>query len=96
MPDFDYKGFMTDFAIADRFGIAAVRDTYDRAFKEWKDNVSYFASLVMTLNHRLWMWYDAKNERMAKLYDELWKKADEWGCEHFTGADAEYYFRFLD
>ena len=39
MPDFDYKGFMQDFMIADRFGEAAVRDTYKRAFREWKDNV---------------------------------------------------------
>lgn len=97
--DFDYKGFMTDFAIADRFGEPAVRDTYNRAFAEWKDNVDYFASLVMVLNHRLWMWYrseEPRADRMAHLYDELWRKADEWGCSHFKGKDAEYYFRFLD
>ena len=96
MPDFDYTGFMTDFAIADRFGESAVRETFDRAMKEWKDNVEYFASFVMTLNHRLWMWYDAGNEEKARLYDELWMKADWWGCYHFTGTDAEYYFRLLD
>lgn len=94
--DFDYKGFMQDFMIADRFGEAAVRDTYRRAFKEWKNDVEYYASFVMTLNHRLWMWYERKNDRMAKLYDELWRKADEYGCGHFKGEDAEYYFRFLD
>lgn len=96
MPDFDYKGFMQDFAIADRFGEAAVRDTFKRAFREWKENVEYYASFVMTLNHRLWMWYDKGNGQMARLYDELWKKADEYGCDHFTGKDAEYYFSFLD
>ena len=44
--NFDYKGFMTDFRIADLFGENAIRDTYKRAFAEWKDNVEYFASFV--------------------------------------------------
>ena len=95
MDEFDYKGFMQDFRIADHFGEDAIRDTYNRAFNEWKDNVRYFASLVMTLNHLIWFWYERDDSR-ARLYDELWRKADEWGCEHLKGADAEYYFRFLD
>ena len=95
MDEFDYKGFMQDFRIADRFGESAIRDTYNRAFNEWKDNVRYFASLVMTLNHLIWFWYK-KDESRARLYDELWKKADAYGCDHFKGEDAEYYFRFLD
>ena len=91
----DYKGFMSDFRIADRFGADAIRDTFNRAFREWKTNVRYFASLVMTLNHQIWNWY-GKNDDYGRLYDELWHKADEWGCSHFTGEDAEYYFNFLD
>ena len=30
--------FWEDFSIADKFGIKAVKDTYNRAFKEWKCN----------------------------------------------------------
>ena len=30
--------FWEDFSIADRFGLDAVKDTYIRAFKEWKNN----------------------------------------------------------
>lgn len=92
----DYKGFWQDFAIADAFGEKAVKDTYRRAFKEWKDNVQYYASLVMTLNHRLWKHYEEGRMDLAKVYDGLWKEADAYGCEHFKGADAEYYFEFLD
>ena len=33
--------FWTDFSIADRFGIKAVKDTFERAFKEWKSNARY-------------------------------------------------------
>ena len=92
---FDYKGFMQDFQIADRFGKKAIEDTYNRAFAEWKDNVEYFASFVMTLNHQIWNWYQ-KNEEYGRLYDSLWRKADAYGSEHFKGKDAEYYFSFLD
>ena len=92
---FDYKGFMQDFPIADRFGEKAVRDTYNRAFKEWKDNVEYYASFVMTLNHQIWNHYQT-NKKLARVYDELWKKAHAYGSDHFKGKDAEYYFSFLD
>ena len=93
--EFDYKGFMTDFKIADMFGERAIRDTYRRAFRGWKENVEYFASLVMTLNHQIWNWYKI-NPKIAKVYNELWEKADVYGRSHFKGEDATYYFRFLD
>jgi transposase-like protein len=95
MNEYDYKGFMQDFMIADAFGINAIKDTYKRAFKEWKNNVEYFASFVMTLNHQIWRHYET-NETYGRLYDELWRKADLWGSRHFKGKDAEYYFSFLD
>ena len=28
--------FWEDFSIAERFGLSAIRDTFNRAFKEWK------------------------------------------------------------
>lgn len=93
---FDYKGFMQDFRIADAYGPKAIKDTYDRAFNEWKDNVEYFASLVLTLNHQIWIHHGRGNDKTARIYDRLWKQADAWGCEHFTGKDTEYYFQFLD
>lgn len=91
----DYKGFWQDFTIADKFGVSAIKDTYKRAFEGWKDNVEYYASFVMTLNHKIWEWYE-KDEKLARLYDELWRKADEYGRNYFEGEDAEYYFEFLD
>lgn len=91
----DYKGFMNDFTIANNFGENAIRDTYKRAFNEWKDNVEYFASLVLTLNHLIWAYYE-KDENIAKIYNELWLNADSYGSNHFKGDDAIYYFNFLD
>ena len=96
MDGFDYKGFWQDFSIADRFGADAVKDTYKRAHDAWKDNVQYYASLVLTLNHKIWEHYEANRMALAKVYDGLWRKADEFGSTHFKGDDAQYYFSFLD
>lgn len=40
--------FWMDFSIADRFGAAAVKDTFNRAFAEWKITLSISAS---------WYWF---------------------------------------
>ena len=32
--------FWEDFTIADLFGLSAIRDTYNRAFKEWNEDLS--------------------------------------------------------
>ena len=86
---------MTDFAIADRFGLDAVRDTYNRAFNEWKDNVVYLTELTMVLNWRIWLWYD-KDRTLAELYNELWEKADAYCMEHFKGEDLQYFLDTTD
>ena len=92
----DYKGFMQDFAIADMFGEKAVRDTYKRAKREWKKNPDYFASLIMTLNHRLWYHYENGREGYARLYDELWRDADDAKYRYFKGDALQGIIAFLD
>lgn len=44
--------FWNDFSIADRFGLSAIQDTFNRAFKEWKENYKYLTELVLVLNFR--------------------------------------------
>lgn len=90
-----FTTFATDFAIAERFGIAAVRDTFKRAFGEWKTNTKYLTELVMILNWKIWQWCE-KDEELARVYDELWRTADEWACNNLDGDDAKYYFQTLD
>lgn len=88
--------FHMDFAIAEKFGTAAIRDTYRRAFNGWKDDYRMFAELVIVLNHRLWAHYERGNEPLARLYDELWKKAHAYACETYEGEAAEWYWRVTD
>ena len=71
--------FWDDFSIADVFGASAVKDTYKRAFNEWKTNYKYLTELVMVLNHKIWQHYQ-KNETLATLYDTLWREEDEGAC----------------
>lgn len=87
--------FPQDFAIADHFGIPAVKDTFNRAFKEWRDDPVYCAELVVTLNHAIWRYYQT-NENLARVYNDLWEKADAWAGSHFKGEDARTYFDITD
>lgn len=88
--------FWDDFAIADRFGLSAVLDTFKRAFREWKSNVKYLAELVLVLNHRLWMHYNAGRKNLASVYNKIWQAADAWCNENLTGDDAAYYYKITD
>lgn len=50
--------FWEDFSIADKYGIAGVKDTYRRAFNEWKDDYKFFTELTLVLNHKIWQHYE--------------------------------------
>ncbi len=87
--------FWSDFSIADAFGVAAVQDTYDRAFEAWKDDAEYMAELVMVLNHKIWQHYE-HNEPLAKLYNSLWEQADIACIENFKGNELRRYYEITD
>jgi len=88
--------FPTDFTIADHFGLDAIRDTFKRAFENWKNDYKYLTELVIVLNWKIWEHYENGNEKYAELYNELWEKADEFACENLTGDEADYFFEMTD
>lgn len=87
--------FWEDFSIADRFGVNAIRDTYNRAFNEWKDDVEYLTELVMVLNWKIWQWYE-KDEKIAKVYNTLYEKTNRYALSHLKGDDLTYFYRTTD
>ena len=87
--------FWEDFTIADAYGEAAVRDTYRRAFDEWKDNVVYVTELAMVLNHKIWQHAEG-NRALAAVYNKLWKLCDGWCCGNLKGEDFFYYHEITD
>lgn len=94
--DYEFKTtFWADFSIADAFGTKAIKDTFNRAFENWKDNHVYLTELVLVLNWKIWQHYE-KNETYAKLYNELWLKADNYGLDNLKGDELNYFIRTLD
>lgn len=87
--------FRQDFTIADRFGINAVKDTFERAFNEWKGDYRYLTDLVITLNHKIFEHYDG-NEPLAKVYNALWVKADNYACNNLKGEELAYFYTETD
>lgn len=75
--------------------IAGVKDTYKRAFDEWKGNYKFFTELVIVLNHKIWQHYES-NRKLAALYDRLWREADEYAMNNFKGEELDYYYRITD
>ena len=84
--------FFQDFSIADKFGFEAIRDTYNRAFKEWKSDYKYLTELVMVLNWKLWQHYEEHNKEYEKLYTELYEKADSYALKNLKGDEFVYFY----
>ena len=87
--------FWDDFTIADKFGLDAIRDTYNRGFKYAKTNYKYLTEFVMVLNHKIWQHYEHNNE-LAELYNELWEKADAYACDNLKDDELSYFYRTTD
>ena len=87
--------FWQDFCIADAFGLNAVKDTFRRAFGEWKTNYKMLTELVGVLNHKIWQHYSVTPE-LAELYDKLWKQADAYGCDNLKDEELQHFLSVLD
>ena len=87
--------FWNDFSIADRFGLSAIQDTFNRAFKEWKENYKYLTELVLVLNHKIWQYYETRPE-IATLYNPFWAKASQYAMEYLEDDELSYYYDVTD
>lgn len=87
--------FWMDFSIADHYGTGAVKDTYKRAFNEWKDDYKYLTELVLVLNHKIWQWYK-NDENLAEVYNDLYDEASRYAENNLKGQEARYYFHVTD
>ena len=87
--------FWMDFTIAEMFGEAGIRDTYKRAFNEWKSDYKFLTELVMVLNHKIWQHYKT-NDKIGRVYDELWKEEDAYACDNLKGDELTYFYRTTD
>ena len=95
--DYEFKTtFWQDFSIADRFGLAAVKDTFKRAFEEWKNDYEYLTELFIVMNWKIWEHFDKGNDELAKCYDSLWRITDDYALTHLKGEELSYFYRVTD
>lgn len=83
--------FWSDFSIADRFGVRAVQDTFNRAFSEWKSNVIYLTELVLVLNWKIYQFDGlSKSEtKQANEAAEIGKRAQIFATSSKTEDEAK-------
>lgn len=87
--------FYTDFSIAEKFGKEAIKETYTRAFDEWKDSYKYITELVMVLNWKIFEHYE-NNDELAKVYNDLWEELDNWCFENLKDDELSYFIKVTD
>ena len=88
--------FWMDFTIADAFGEDAVKDTFKRAFEEWRDNYIYLTELVIVMNMKCWYWYDKGNHSLSHIYSDYYYQAKDYACDHLDEDEFEYFFQMTD
>lgn len=87
--------FWNDFSIADKFGTQTIKNTYNRAFNEWKNNYKFLTELVLVLNHKIWQHYESHPD-IAALYNSLWAETDEYAMGNLKDNELNYYFQVTD
>ena len=88
--------FYSDLTIADLYGPEAVKDTYKRVNNKWRSNYEYYTEFVLCLNHKIWEHYEAGNEELARVYNDLWIEADDWVKDNYKGEAYQHYFNVTD
>lgn len=86
--------FWDDFTIADAFGVAAVQDTFNRAFRSWKSDYKYVTELAVVMNKKCWFWYGRRDD-LGIIYHDLYFKVRDF-ASRYKGEAAEHYFKVTD
>lgn len=98
--------FYSDFSIADKFGLEAIKDTFDRVFKEWNSNADYVTELTMVLNWKCWEHYHrARKEitpfcenhnEIGQWYKDKYYEMLDWADRNLKGDDLKYFYNTID
>lgn len=87
--------FFSDLSIAEFYGEKSIRETYRDVMASWGKDIKYITEFSMCLNHKIWQLYK-HNDKIAKVYDELWRKSVDYIVNHFEDEDLSYYYRVTD
>jgi hypothetical protein len=87
--------FYSDLSIAEWYGSNGIKDTYNIVMESWGEDLEFMCEWVIALNQKIWQLYKT-NPELAKTYDELWRKADEYCMGKFKGDDLIKYLNYVD
>lgn len=89
--------FFSDFTIADKFGLTAIKDTYRRTFREWHTDYKMLTALTIALNHKVWEHFQKSPDgETTLLYNELWEQTDAYAVSHLKDEALRYYYKETD
>lgn len=95
--EYEFKTtFWQDFSIAEHFGIGAVKDTFERAFGEWKHDVVYVTELALVMNWKCWKCWEEGDDELGRYYSDRYYEVREWCLDNLEGDDLRYYFETTD
>lgn len=88
--------FWADFAIADRFGLNAVIDTFRRGFAYAKKDYKALTELCIVLNKRCWQHYESRHFELSKLYADLYHNCRDYAYSHLKGDAMKYFYDVIE
>lgn len=86
--------FWEDFTQAEAFGTTSIRTRFSLAFDKYKDNPDVMADLVSTAKVKASM-QKVSNHAFSELYDELWKKAEDYATMNYDSKDLNEFLKCL-
>lgn len=84
--------FWEDFTQAEAFGTTSIRTRFGLAFDKYKDNPEVMADLVSTAKVKASM-QKVSNHAFSELYDELWKKAEDYATMNYDSKDLNEFLK---
>lgn len=90
-----FTTFFEDFSIADQFGTEGIKETYQRALKEWKHDYKYLTEFVMILSLKA-SEHAGSNDAYTTLYCDLYYEAKDYALDHLKGDELEYFIKTID
>ena len=105
--DYERKTTFTyDFSIAEWFvpteGVNAVLKTFKNAAISWRDNVEFFAELIIAANMKSWELHARNHRNWSALYAELYYGIKDLYFDWFDdehekhGYAMQYYYDYID
>ena len=105
----DYKRqttYTSDFSIAEWCvpveGMSAIADTLKNALDSWRDDVEWFAEILLVVNLKSWEHAARGNNEYGKMYSELFYMVQALYFDWFDSDNKQhekamdYYYQYID